>query len=408
MAEAPDRSPETVTLRSLGLTVYLPTIIYFLGQGAILPVVALSAIELGASFATASIIVALIGIGQMAAAVPAGALIARFGERPAMLLATGVLAPAVLACILAPSVWVLGVGVTCVGVAGATWGVARQTYVTEVIPYELRARALSTLGGTSRIGGFLGPFVGAGAVKLLGTDGAYWVNLVTAVLAAATLLALPDLPSDRARRGASGESTLGIIRGNLRVLRTLGLGMLLVSALRASRNVLVPLWGAHLGLDATTLSVIFGFSAGIDMLLFYPAGKIMDRWGRRWVAIPSTSLLGLSLALLPLTSTAGTLAAVGILMGLGNGLSSGLIMTLGADVAPPSGRAQFLGAWRLCSDVGNGGGPLLISAVISTASLAAAVFTMAGVGLLAAAVLYRLVPRPAGHRDPDPATATRT
>ena len=44
-------------------------------------------------------------------------------------------------------------------------------------------------------------------------------------------------------------------------------------------------------------------------------------------------------------------------MGLGNGISAGVVMTLGADVAPAESRTQFLGGWRLCADLGNAGGP---------------------------------------------------
>ena len=57
------------------------------------------------------------------------------------------------------------------------------------------------------------------------------------------------------------------------------------------------------------------------------------------------------------------IAAVAGLMGLGNGISAGIVMTLGADAAPGSDRAQFLGGWRLASDFGHAGGPLVITAV---------------------------------------------
>jgi hypothetical protein len=80
-------------------------------------------------------------------------------------------------------------------------------------------------------------------------------------------------------------------------------------------------------------------------------------------------------------------------MGLGNGLSAGLIMTIGADVSPAAGRAQFLGAWRVCADLGNGGGPLAIGAIAAVASLAAAALVMGSAGFVAAAIfLYRLRP----------------
>ena len=59
-------------------------------------------------------------------------------------------------------------------------------------------------------------------------------------------------------------------------------------------------------------------------------------------------------------------------MGLGNGISAGIVMTLGADASPSKARAQFLAGWRLCSDLGNAAGPLLISAISAVATLAVA------------------------------------
>ena len=43
------------------------------------------------------------------------------------------------------------------GAASSVYTLARQSYLTEIVPPEMRARALSTLGGTLRIGMFTGP-----------------------------------------------------------------------------------------------------------------------------------------------------------------------------------------------------------------------------------------------------------
>ena len=63
-------------------------------------------------------------------------------------------------------------------------------------------------------------------------------------------------------------------------------------------------------------------------------------------------------------------------MAIGNGLGSGIVMTLGADTAPVEGRAQYLGGWRLCGDLGGSGGALLVGAVAAAAPLAAACLVM--------------------------------
>ncbi|WP_063746887.1 MFS transporter [Catenuloplanes japonicus] len=379
-------------LRKLGLTVYLPATVYTLGHASILPVVAVRAVELGASLSVGGLMMGLIGLGQVTGALPAGSLIARFGERAAMLLATAVIVPALLVAIYARAVWALGAAVFAIGLAAALWGVARQTYVTDAVPIAMRARALSTLGGVSRIGAFIGPFAGAGAMVFLGTAGAYWVYVVAVLAAAGLLFLLPPTSHDRA---AAGPPTrlFDVVRNHRRALGTVGVGALMIAVMRASRQTVIPLWGTHLGLSPTTLALIVGISGGVDMLLFYPGGAIMDRFGRRAVALPSMSTLTLAHALLPLAGGAWTLTLVAMLMGLGNGLSAGVVMTLGADASPTTGRAQFLGAWRLVADLGNGGGPLLISALIAGFSLPVAVLTMAGVGVAAVGTLWRFVPR---------------
>jgi MFS family permease len=259
----------------------------------------------------------------------------------------------------------------------------------------MRARALSTLGGVQRIGSFIGPFLGAFAMRFLGTDGAYWVHLVAAALACVVLLSLPDIESVRRRRAARPvvmQSTRAVIQEHLPVLRTLGIGALLVGAVRASRQVVIPLWAEHIGLDPQTTSLIFGISGAVDMLLFYPAGSVMDRFGRKWVAVPSMLVLGLAHLLLPLTHSGAALTAVALLMGIGNGLGAGVIMTLGADASPPVGRAQFLGAFRLFADTGNGAGPFLIAAVTALSSLAPAVLFMGLTGWAAAFAMSRWIP----------------
>jgi MFS family permease len=128
------------------------------------------------------------------------------------------------------------------------------------------------------------------------------------------------------------------------------------------------------------------------MIIFYPVGMLMDRKGRRWAAIPSLLLLSLGLALIPLTSEFIGLLVVSLFVGLANGFGSGINLTLGSDLSPEEGRSQFFGLWRLISDVGTAGGPLLVAVVTSIASLGAAAVAVGAVGLLGAAVMWRSVP----------------
>jgi MFS family permease len=395
----PPNSPPPFSLRGIAVPAFGPALLFSIGQGAILPVVALSARELGASVAVAALIVTLIGLGSWFFNLPASMITLKFGERWSIVGAAAAGALALLAAgvslVIGNGLWLLAVAMAVVGMSAAVFSLARQKYLTEAVPVEFRARALSTLGGVSRIGTFIGPFIGAAAIAFVGISGAYWVGVAGMAAAAVLAITVPDLVAADGSSAKSGpEPTLrGVAVSHAGVFLTAGIGILLLSALRTSRQVVIPLWADHLGLDPTHASLVYGLSGAIDMLVFYPAGKVMDRRGRQWVAIPSTLIMGVALVLIPLTGGFTSLLLVALLIGFGNGISSGLVMTLGADFSPDRGRGQFLGLWRFMADAGSTGGPVLLSAVTAAASLGAGVTATGVLGFAAAGVFAVVLPR---------------
>lgn len=376
---------ERFRLREVALTAYGPTIVNATGHGAVAPVLALRARELGADVGTAALVVGLLGVGMLLASLPAGALVARVGERRT-LFGCGLLdAVIMLAAAASGSVLLLAVAVTA---SGATWTaflLARQGFMIDAVPFHQRARALAALGGSHRVGLLVGPLLGAGVIHL---GGLRWVFVLAAVTSAASglmALLMPDLGSERRRPGSTQLSVWTVLRAHRRTLLTLGSAVVVLSASRSVRTSLLPLWADHVGIAASTTSLIFALAAAVDIAMFYPGGWVMDHHGRTLVAVPVVLTVAVGSLLLPLTEAAWSVALVVGLIALGNGLGSGIVMTLGADSAPTEGRAQFLGGWRLCGDVGLSGGPLLISAVASAAPLAAACVVVGGVGLLGTA-----------------------
>lgn len=396
---SPD-DPQPFSLRSIAVAAFGPTLLFGIGTGAVMPIVALSARDLGASVAVAALIVTLIGLGSWFFNLPASLVTLKFGERWSILGAAAAAALALAAAALAPQlpegIWLLAAAMVVVGMSSSVFGLARQKYLTEAVPLNYRARALSTLGGVNRIGVFIGPFAGAAVIQFAGLSGAYWVGVVAMLGAALLSITIPDLEVAASAAGTDQgpQPTLrSVAVSHAGIFFSLGLGILLLSALRSSRQVVIPLWADHLGMDATQASLIYGISGAIDMLVFYPAGKLMDRRGRQWVAIPSTAIMGTALLLIPLTGGFIGLLLAGILIGFGNGISSGLVMTLGADFSPDRGRGQFLGLWRFMADAGSTGGPLLLSGVTALATLGAGVSATGVLGFAAAAVFAVVIPR---------------
>ena len=73
-------------------------------------------------------------------------------------------------------------------------------------------------------------------------------------------------------------------------------------------------------------------------------------------------------------------------------------MTLGADLAPAADPAPFLGSWRMLSDAGAAGSPLLITGITALVSLPAATLVIGVIGLLGAVGFAVYVPRYLPHR----------
>jgi MFS family permease len=387
-------------LRSMVPTVFLPVGLYEIGNGAMLPVVALTALDMGASLGLAALIAAFAGIGQIVGNVPAAWFSARVGDRWSMLSAASVMTACSVVCALRPPLVVFGAALLVMGMANATFYLARQLYLTDAAPAELRGRVMSLLSGSHRIGALIGPFAGSAVIALIGTSGAFVVATFSAVSAALVLI----VPGGRTRGGPGsgrGDGRNVLRRPTLTALwdfkllfLTLGSIVLLARAVQASRSALIPLWANQIGLDPGATSLLFGMSGLAEAALFYPAGKIMDSYGRLAAGLPAILMVAISLLVLPLTGNGIQLAATMILGGVGQGLGSGLFFTLAADAAPERGRNAFLAVWRFFSDFGTASGPVLVAFLVATVAATASTAIVIGcIGVAVAVAERRFVPR---------------
>ena len=193
--------------RSIALPALLPTLLFSIGEGAIIPIIPIVADDLGASLAIAGLIAAMIMVGQLVGDIPSGWLVARVGERASMIGASVVAIAGLALATLAPNPWILGFAIFVIGVATAVFALARHAFMTSFVPLQYRARALSTLGGTFRLGFFVGPFIAAAVIHLTGsTSAVFVVHVVGCLGAAAVLLTLRD-------PGSTFSSRLGRSRG---------------------------------------------------------------------------------------------------------------------------------------------------------------------------------------------------
>jgi MFS family permease len=383
------------------LPVYVPSLLMAVSQEALTILLPLYMLEIGASPAFAALVVGLRGVGVLLFDVPAGMLVARFGDKPVLLGGLGsILAGFVLLTFTTEPV-LIGVAAVALGAGPAAWMLGRQSYLADVCaPHEL-GRAIAAMAGLQRGGALIGPVAGGAIAGLAGYPVAFAAGAASAVLAGATVLAFARAVPPHANPDASIRGTLEVLRANRRVLATAGGSTLVLQLMRATRQLLVPLFGQAIGLDVTTIGLVYSLSAVVDIALFYPSGVLADRFGRKWSAVPSMALYAVGLALLPLASGFYSLLAVAVLLGFANGIGTGVVMIIGADLARASGRhGQFLGLWRLIGDVGPSGAPLLVGTIVDAASLAAASLAVAGLGVVGALVMALAVAETLRQRPP--------
>ena len=382
------------------LPVYVPTLILAFCRGMLIPILPLYAKSFGVSYGLIGLVLAAEGLGTLVADIPAGVLLRKIGRKPAMLVGIGCVVVSALALTWARVFPELVIYRLVAGIGTAMWNISRHTYIADVIPVHQRGRAIAAFGGINRIGVFAGPAIGGAIAAAYGLRIPFllYAGLAAiAIMISARFIRESSTPTHLGETERQNSHLVDVLKNHYRELVTAGSGQLFAQMIRAGRRAVVPLYAADvIGLDIRTIGWIISISAAIDMSMFYPAGVIMDRFGRKYASVPSFLVQALGMGLIPFAdSFLGLLLATSIL-GLGNGIGSGTMMTLGADLAPREAMGEFLGIWRLIGDSGNTGGPLVVGGVADLLGLSVAPFVISGVGLLAASTFALFVPETLG------------
>jgi MFS family permease len=390
------------------LSFYLPSLLLAFSQGLLIPVLPLYAKSLDVSYGLIGLVSAGAGIGALLSDIPSGMLVRRLGHKGAMLLGVGCTALSTVAMFWATSVPEVVAYRLLAGFGQSLYSVARHTYIAGAVRISGRGRAISLLGGLFRVGRFAGPMIGGTIAKAYGLRLPFLI--VGTAYAAAFLVLAAFVRATRetlhaAPVSSGGGHLLSTVRAQMSVLASAGAGQFFAQMIRAGRTIIIPLYASDvIGLDVQAIGLILSFSSAVDMSLFYPAGLIMDRLGRKYAIVPSFVIQALGMSLVSLASSFGGLLLAASLIGFGNGFSAGSMMTLGADLAPRETRGEFLGVWRLIGDAGTSGGPLVVGGVADLVALPTAALMMSGAGLMAGAIFFALVPETLNKQPVKPST----
>jgi len=328
----------------------------------LVPVLPLYLADTGLSATSIGIVIAAAGAGGMLSQIALGQALTHRSETSvmvasvALMAATTALLGAVGGAVALATLRLFG------GVGSAGWLLSRQTFLTRTVGIGVRGRAMAVFGGTTRVAFLIGPLLGGYIADQYGFRFAF-----TAIAAIGLTGALPVLIWQKRAADSSGPAERRVnkserpsLRPHRRALLTAGFGQVLVVAVRQGRFVVLPLIGLSIGLSASEVGVLIGIGSLADLVLFPASGYIMDRFGRLMAICPALILMGVGLLLLAVADTRLAVTIAAAVIGVGNGLGSGTMLTLSADLAPLQSPSNFLAALGTIRDAGRIAGPFLV------------------------------------------------
>lgn len=423
---APDDSARAVIGR-LMRPLYVPSALYSVGTGAAIPAQVLVGLAVGLDAGQVAWALTASGVVMVTGTAATGSVVERWGERAALVGSTAVAVLCAAALVLAVATgrgevpaYLLVLAVF--NLTDGVWGVARQELMAQWIPPAVRGRAVNTYGASQRVGRLVGPFLAGGLILWVGPVAGFVVFALAAVVACTAILAAP-VPAGVEGRGAAATAPApgaaatatpasdrpdtdaappGTPPARPRIpsevwagFWAVGLAVVALNLLRADQEVLLPLWAANVErLTDARVSFAMGVWMVLELVLFLPAGWVLDRWGTLPVAL--TCLVGLTAGFALLLLPGGFWPAV-VLLGLAGGTGSGIVKTLGLVLAPEVGRPRFLGRWMALATSGMVLAPGLV-AVTQQVSLTASVVVAVAVGVAGALWLAVVGPRYLAHR----------
>jgi multidrug resistance protein len=373
-----------------------------LGFGSIMPVIALYARSFGVSQSAIGVAVAVYGLARFLVALPAGQLADRVGRRTVLALGGLVTAVGNLGCALAPDYgpfvvarFVSGVGAALVITTGAI-------VLADITTPAQRGRVMSVYQGTFLFAVGVGPLPGGLLAERFGLPAPFAFYAVAGLIA--SVLAYLWVPETRNFRDAdeasAAEPAPAAFGAQLRLLAG-RLGFVLVG-LTAFMNAVartgalfsvIPIL-ARDRLALTTDRIGFGLAVAsiVGLALAYPAGVMVDRYGRKVVIVPSTVMAGVSLTVFLFAPSYGWFLVGCAVWSVAAGIGGAAPAAYAADVAPPGMNAAAMSAYRMVGDLGYVVGPVVLGVAADLVGADATLSATAALLVAVAAVFARLAP----------------
>jgi DHA1 family multidrug resistance protein-like MFS transporter len=288
------------------------------------------------------------------------------------------------------------------GIGAALVLVAGQIVLADITTPARRGRVMAIYQGAFVFAVGIGPLPGGVLAERFGLAAPFLVYAVAGTLAA--VVAWWSIPETRATGLSAADAATPPFAAQVRLL-TGHVGFVLVALVSfmnavartgALFNVIPVLARDRLALSTDRIGVGLALSSLVGLVLAYPAGVLVDRWGRKVVIVPATMVAGVSLILFLTAPSYGWFLVACVTWSVAVGVSGAAPAAYAADVAPPGMNAAAMSTFRMLADLGYVVGPLVLGVVTDVFGADAALGGTAALLVVVALLFARFAPE--SHR----------
>jgi len=362
------------------------------GFGIVAPVIPLFAHHFGVGKAEVGAVLSAFAFMRLASALGVGRLVDAIGERVVLASGIGIVAISSALAGFAHSYLQLLLLRGAGGIGSAMFSVSAMGLLLRVVAPAQRGRSVGLFQGGFLLGGISGPAIG-GPLAAWSIRAPFFVYAGTLVVAGSVAMiglrrASLARKTEQADADQPNRTSLAAAFKQRAYRAALAANLADSWAAMGVRNTLVPLFIVE-SLHRGTAWVGIGFTivAFFNAATLIPAGRLVDRRGRRPVMVGGCLLSASSMALLALSPELVGYVIAMVVFGIGSGLLDVAPAAVVGDVAGKRGGTVVAG-FQMAGDGGSVSGPIVAGWVADTWSYGAAFWLttgiLAGAGALAA------------------------
>ncbi len=371
-----------------------------LGFGAMVPSLPLYAETFGVSATAIGMAIAVYGLARFVMAMPSGQISDKWGRKPALAIGGLLSAGGNIWSVLAESYpefliarFVAGAGAGMVVTTGSV-------VLADITTPERRGRMIAIYQGTFIFAVGVGPLPGGLLAEAYGLLAPFWFcAAASAVAGAVAFFAVPETRPLARAKTAKGADLPPLMQQLGLLWRQIGFVLVcciaLINALTRTGGLfsIVPIIGSfRIGLPYDEIGIGLAVGSLLGLLVIYPSGMAVDRWGRKAVIVPATILTGLSFLLFAVADSFLWFTAANAIWGIASSIGGAAPAAYAADSAPPGMNASVMSSFRMLGDIGYVVGPIGLGFIADIQGPDAALILSAILLALVGVAFARLAP----------------